>query len=313
MMQKVSEDKISIIVPFANVEQYFEQCLTSIQNQTYQNFEVIMIYDISKDESLKIAEKFMQIDNRFKLYKCEPSKGIAFIRNIGLKYANGKYLSWIDSDDCVSKTYLENLHNALTKNNADMSVCRYVRSKRRRRLYQKVSDVHSICSAKNLMKAIVSSNKVGGMLWDKLFVTSIAKKVSFNTRFNNSEDLYFCYNYLKHCKKIAVVDKKLYFYRIRKTSLIASSQTSYKKWIKVVKLLNYIIKDADEEQLKNCAECWRAVLCINFYYRGKKVKGKNDRLVKLLKYYIKIGSKQTKNNKFMPFYYKLYIKLGTIL
>ena len=92
-------DKISVVVPFRNVEPYLKDCLMSIKNQTYTNFEVILLDDDSNDGSELIAETFAKEDNRFYYVRLPKQKSISALRNLGIEKANGKYLCWIDSDD----------------------------------------------------------------------------------------------------------------------------------------------------------------------------------------------------------------------
>ena len=89
---------ISVIVPIYNAELYLEQCLESIKNQTYKNFEVIMIDDGSTDKSQEICKKFSNSDKRFKLI-CQKNSGVSAARNKGISEATGKYIYFCDSDD----------------------------------------------------------------------------------------------------------------------------------------------------------------------------------------------------------------------
>ena len=167
------KDKISIIVPFRNVKPYFEDCLISIENQTYTNFEVILLDDASNDGSEIIAQNFGKKDSRFLYYKLPKQKSIAAIRNIGIEKATGKYLCWIDSDDFVSKDFLKVLYENITSGDYKMSTCSYKKSKNRntkldiyknniqKRDYE-ASQVQTMC---------LSSNKIGGFLTIKMFIT----------------------------------------------------------------------------------------------------------------------------------------------
>lgn len=111
--RNINVEKITLIVPIYNVEDYLEQCLYSIQNQTYKNFICIMVNDGSTDNSKEIAEKFLS-DKRFILINQE-NKGLSGARNTGLDYffekpveqQIGNYVSFIDSDDVISPDYLE--------------------------------------------------------------------------------------------------------------------------------------------------------------------------------------------------------------
>ena len=111
--RNINVEKITLIVPIYNVEDYLEQCLDSIQNQTYKNFICIMVNDGSTDNSKEIAEKYLS-DERFILIN-QKNKGLSGARNKGLDYLlkksveqqMGNYVSFIDSDDVISPDYLE--------------------------------------------------------------------------------------------------------------------------------------------------------------------------------------------------------------
>lgn len=104
----------SIIIPIYNKGAYLDRCLASILQQTYNNFEVIMIDDGSNDNSSKIANKFIKQDNRFSYYY-HKNQGVSYSRNTGIKYSKGEYLLFIDADDSINSTYLFNIWQHITK------------------------------------------------------------------------------------------------------------------------------------------------------------------------------------------------------
>ncbi len=107
--------KFSIVIPVYNVEKYIDKCLNSIINQTYKNFEVIIVNDGTKDNSQQIIDEYVKKDNRFKSYKKE-NGGLSDARNYGIKYATGDYLVLIDSDDYIDLDYLERVNQVLISN-----------------------------------------------------------------------------------------------------------------------------------------------------------------------------------------------------
>ena len=97
---------ITVIVPNYNKQDYIIQCLQSIADQTYKDFECIVVDDGSTDSSIKIISQFCSNDNRFKLY-LNQNHGLAYSRNFGIQHANGKYILPIDADDWIELTYVE--------------------------------------------------------------------------------------------------------------------------------------------------------------------------------------------------------------
>lgn len=102
--------KFSIIVPIYNVEAYLEKCLVSIKNQTYKDYEVILVNDGTKDNSMKIAQKYP-----FKIIN-QKNQGLSMARNTGVKEATGEYIIFLDSDDYIEKDLLKEINNSLANN-----------------------------------------------------------------------------------------------------------------------------------------------------------------------------------------------------
>lgn len=105
-------DLISVIVPIYNVEDYIRQCFDSLLNQTYQNFEVLMINDGSPDNSASICQEYAARDSRFRYFEKE-NGGASSARNMGIEYSEGSYITFVDPDDWLDETYLEILYTNL--------------------------------------------------------------------------------------------------------------------------------------------------------------------------------------------------------
>lgn len=120
--------EVSIIIPAYNCGKYIIKCLDSIINQTFQDFEVIILNDGSKDDSQQVIEKYIEEHKEFdiKLINQE-NMGVAKTRNKGMKLAKGKYLAFIDNDDFFDKDYLEVFHDAITAGDYDVVIGGYKR------------------------------------------------------------------------------------------------------------------------------------------------------------------------------------------
>ena len=112
--------KISIIIPVYNVEKYLKQCLDSIINQTFIDFECICVNDDSTDNSLNILQEYAKKDKRIKIIS-QKNTGVAMARNTGLSVATGDYILFIDSDDFIDNNFCEVLYNDAKKYNCDIS------------------------------------------------------------------------------------------------------------------------------------------------------------------------------------------------
>ena len=132
-MFKQDKPTISIIVPVYNTSIYLEQCLNSIHNQSFKDYEVICVDDGSSDNSLHILKKYEKIIKNFKVIS-QKNQGVAVARNTGLANACGDYIVFIDSDDFVKENYLEVLYNESCKTNADVVICNFYRYYERSKL-----------------------------------------------------------------------------------------------------------------------------------------------------------------------------------
>jgi len=106
--------KISIIIPIYNTVQYLEECIQSVINQTYKNIEIILVNDGSTDGSGEICEKFANRDTRIK-YLCQENKGVTAARRLGVEYASGEYIGFVDSDDYIESDLYEQIANIITE------------------------------------------------------------------------------------------------------------------------------------------------------------------------------------------------------
>ena len=104
--------KVSVIVPVYNTEKYLPQCLDSIINQTFTDFECICINDGSTDNSLSILEEYAKKDSRIRIIS-QKNAGLSNVKNVGIKNATGIYITFIDSDDFVSLDYIEKLFKCI--------------------------------------------------------------------------------------------------------------------------------------------------------------------------------------------------------
>lgn len=126
------KELISIIVPVYNVEQYLDDCLISIINQTYKNLEIILIDDGSTDKSGKICDEYAKKDSRIIVIHKE-NGGVSSARNAGLRIAKGAYIGFVDPDDWIAEDMYEVLYSNAKKYDADVSVCKYKIVKNRRK------------------------------------------------------------------------------------------------------------------------------------------------------------------------------------
>jgi len=212
---------ISVIVPVYNVEEYLEECLESIKNQTYTNIEVILVNDGSTDGSREICERFCQKDSRFKLINQE-NQGQSVARNRGVKESAGEFIMFVDSDDVIKKNVLEVLLPYM-KTEVDIVECRMTRNKEEFYL-NKPSKIVFEGNAKEAILNCIAIKEVKFCPVTKLYRREIVEKVPFLEGYIY-EDVFTGINYLKHMRKIVVVDYIGYYYRVRLNSTMTKSFT----------------------------------------------------------------------------------------
>lgn len=226
--------KISIIVPVYNGEKYIKRCLESILNQTYRSYEVLVIDDGSKDESLKELYKYKKLDTRIKIFSQE-NLGPSSARNRGIKESLGKYLVFIDIDDYVNENYLEilcqEIHEEIdivTVGYIDIS--KYGIYKLNDFFEKKESIITKEIMVKNIFKG------VGGTLWGKLLKRKIIveNNLFLNEEIYMYEDQLFILEYILKCKTYKNIDSNLYNYnRLNENSLSSKFNLSYYESIKI--------------------------------------------------------------------------------
>lgn len=112
--------KVSVIIPIYNVEEYIQNCLESIVNQTFKDIEILCVDDASTDKSVNVVTNYMKNDDRIKLIRLSLNSGPGVARNTALAVSEGEYISFIDPDDYVERDYIENLYDTALKYDSDM-------------------------------------------------------------------------------------------------------------------------------------------------------------------------------------------------
>lgn len=215
----------SVIIPIYNVEKYLEDCLGSIQNQTFKDFEVIMVNDGSTDGSTKICEKFVDSDNRFHhIYKTNGGQSTA--RNTGIAYAKGEYLIFIDSDDFFTeKTCFQTIADNLF-NKPDILAYQYYKYFSSTR-YIKCGNMPRFENINDKLAILEYQIKYDSFFcscWSKTVKRQLI--VDNNVKFDESlacEDMDWYFTVVKKCKTIKCLDVAVINYRQRSDSVTSGN------------------------------------------------------------------------------------------
>ena len=210
---------ISIIVPVYNVEEYLEECLESIRQQTFTDIEVILVNDGSTDGSREICERYCEKDIRFRLINQE-NQGQSVARNRGFKESIGQYIMFVDSDDVINTNVLEVLLPYM-KTDVDMVECRLTINKADFN-HTKPSRIAFEGNSKEAILNCIEFKEVKFCAFTKLYRREIVEKIPFLEGYIY-EAVFTGINYLKYIRKIVVVDFIGYYYRVRPNSTMTKS------------------------------------------------------------------------------------------
>ena len=214
-----SKTLISIIVPIYNVENYLRQCLDSIMNQTYQNFECLLINDGSPDNSADICREYVSKDSRFRYFEKE-NDGVSSARNLGIEHSKGEYITFIDSDDWVESDYVEILYDELIKENADIAVSTYKRFEMGDNCwyvhaFQRGYD-KKVFTNKKFMDELLSLDGFDNsyrFVSGKLVHRNMLENIAFNVATTFGEDMEFWFKIYMVSDRVVYVNKETYNYR----------------------------------------------------------------------------------------------------
>lgn len=207
--------KISVVVPVYNCEKTLSKCLSSVLNQSFKDFELIVINDGSPDNSDSICQEFAQKDKRIKYIRRE-NGGLASVRNLGLSQARGEYLCFVDSDDYIDENALLYMYNIALKENCDIVLCGYFVENAN--VTQKVFSAITENSPQRLIE--LKSKNLIDPAWNKLYKMSFIKgtDVSFPEG-ELYEDTYFNLKLLPFNPKIFVSQDCFYHYVLNMGSI----------------------------------------------------------------------------------------------
>lgn len=218
---------ISIVIPVYNSGDCLERCLLSIHNQTFSNFEAIIVNDGSTDNSAYIADCWSKSDHRFSVIT-QKNAGVSAARNAGIERSTGEAICFVDADDYVDTHYLEKL--VAIFDNGYLSVCNFVHNEDDKKIL--LSDNWSERNVR-FNQAFIRDYLVYSMgktiafsPWNKLFDNSLlhGRNIRFPDKITVGEDMIFVLSYLSACKKIVYVDEGLYHYCIRQDSAMNSGR-----------------------------------------------------------------------------------------
>ena len=264
---------ISVVIPMYNTEKYVGACLTSLLNQTFKNFEVIIVDDCSTDKSCEVVESFIpKFEGRLKLYKSKINSGPGVPSNKGLNVSLGKYIFFMDSDDLIMQNAFEILYTMAENSGADLVYMeqgfKFI-SDDANKIFPEQKDLVGMYWQGNgpfinkptfdsddiaARMEIFLTSRIGWPLWEKFIRRDlITENELVLPHLRISQDLIFTIELIFHAKKILRLPYPLYIYRRNNaTSLCAtkrSDEESILYWTDVnLKGIKFLANFLDEQK-----------------------------------------------------------------
>ena len=204
---------VSIIMPVYNAEKVVGRAIESVLNQTFDDFELIIVNDGSTDDSGRICSEYAGKDSRIN-YIEKANEGVAVTRNRALKAVTGEMIAFVDADDYVGKRFLEKMISIKKENGAQISICSFMRfsSEMPEEKDSEASDI-TVWEHDDAMKNCYGSYgaRVSGILWNKIYDSNLFEGLEFPVGLRN-EDEFLLPKLIDKCSKVAVTDEIFYYY-----------------------------------------------------------------------------------------------------
>lgn len=208
--------EISIIVPVYKVERYIKKCVDSILNQTFKDFEVILVDDGSPDNSGRMCDQYANEDARVRVIH-KKNGGLSDARNAGIDVARGRYLGFVDGDDYIAADMYQILHNAIIQADAQLAICGIYdvygdeKPKKKDLFYKELNRDQAT-------KLILEGNIISVHAVNKLYARRIFQTLRYPVG-KYHEDSYVILDVLNQCSRIVVDSRQRYYYVHREDSI----------------------------------------------------------------------------------------------
>lgn len=232
--------KLSIIVPVYQVEAHIDECITSILDQTFRDFELILVDDGSLDRCPTICDVYAQKDSRIRVIH-QKNQGLSAARNTGLQAARGDYIGFVDSDDFIEASMYEKLLDNLEREKADISVCGRYKVWGDKKIQEQKSNVYKVMDSAQAL-ALMNTNVLGYFdvaAWDKIYKRSCFKGIEFPEG-KLCEDWFVMYMLFFNAHRIVYDSIPLYNYRQRTGSITHGKKVNTMSLAASLEVLNFV-------------------------------------------------------------------------
>lgn len=212
--------EVSIIVPVYNVEKYLKKCIDSILNQSFKDYELILVDDGSTDSSGKICDEYEKKDDRIKVIH-KKNGGLSDARNMGIDASSCNFISFIDSDDYIAEDMYEVLYNNLKKEDADISVCGYYRCLNGKKVSKFKENKYFVVNGKEALRLVLEDKKISVEACTKIYKKSLFDNIRYPVG-KLSEDAFTTPTILSKANIVVGTTEPKYYYEIREDSITNS-------------------------------------------------------------------------------------------
>lgn len=276
------EKKISIIIPIYNVEKYLPTCVESILQQTYKNLEVILVDDGSPDRCPVICDELAQKDDRIRVIH-QKNKGLSGARNTGIDNAQGDYLIFVDSDDTVEQTLVEELYTYAEKWNCAIVACGRNYIFEDGQIVCKIAhDESKVYGFEEAMQEMNSFRLFDMSAWAKIYRKELFEDIRFPEG-KLSEDYYIMYKLFDKAQTIGYVAKPLYNYLQRQSSISRNKKINHDFADAAKKQMEFIDDKYPQMSVLGHTAYASANLTVYDFYLKNGVKCPKDKLLEFKK------------------------------
>ena len=204
---------VMVVVPVYNMKELLPKCLNALLNQSYDNYEILLIDDGSTDGSSVICDKYAQKEDKIKVIHKE-NGGLSSARNCGIENANGEFIIFPDPDDWVESNYLEQLIALAQEYNTDLEICGHYVDDSKKSIVHNPLGEKGVIDKKDALCLLMRPDNFCGFAWNKLYHLDIIKKnnLRFDTELGMAQDLHFAFRYILCSKKVVYDPTPTYHY-----------------------------------------------------------------------------------------------------
>ena len=209
---------ISVIVPVYRVEEFLDDCIKSIVEQSYHNLEIILVDDVSQDKFPLKCDEWARRDERIRVIH-KKNGGLSDARNTGIRMASGDYIAFIDSDDWVSPDFFENLYYSLIKSNAQIAASGIVWAYNDHLQNDKFIYDQRMFSPEEALETLIQGRGFYAVAWNKLYKKTLFEGIEFPVG-KLHEDEFVTYRLVGKATKLILCQNAIYYYRQREGSIM---------------------------------------------------------------------------------------------